>query len=582
MIPRIGRWCLAVVLLVAGCAAPRPPDGGRAAPEAATGLWLKAPYHARRQMVVAAHPLAAEAGRAMLRQGGSAVDAAIAVQLVLGLVEPQSSGLGGGAFLLHWDAAAGEVTSWDGRETAPVMAYQSRFLGAHGTPRDFLDAVVGGLSVGTPGVLRLLEAVHDHYGRLPWADLFAPAIRLAEEGFPVGERLHALIAGDRFLKDQPSTRAYFFTEAGDPLPAGHILRNPAYAEVLRAIAEGGADAFYDGPIARAIVAAVTGHPGGAGDLSLRDLNAYRAKERPPLCARWRGYTICGMGPPSSSGIAVAQILALIDRFDLAALPAEGAATAHLLAEAGRLAFADRNRYVADGDFVRVPVAGLLDPAYLAGRSRLIDAARAMDDAEPGTPAGVPVAARRDGREVERPSTSQISVVDAEGNAVSMTSSIENAFGARLMVRGMLLNNQLTDFSFRPEDDDGRLIANRVEPGKRPRSSMAPTLVLGPDGHLRLVIGSPGGSNIIGYVAQSLVAMLAQDVAPQDAVALAHVTNRDGPTDIENAALAAPLAALGHIVRVRDMTSGLHAIWRMPDGRLIGAADPRREGVALGD
>lgn len=581
MIPRRCRALWLVVVLLAAACAPRGADQ-RAAPEPATGLWDKATFRAERQMVAAAHPLAAEAGRAMLRQGGSAVDAAIAAQMVLGLVEPQSSGIGGGAFLMHWDAAVREVTSWDGRETAPMRAYQQRFMVDADTPRDFFDAVVGGMSVGVPGVLRMLEAVHDRHGTLPWATLFQPAIALAEEGFPVSERLHALIRDDRFLKDQPSTRAYFFTEAGDPLPVGHLLRNPDYAAVLRAVAEQGADAFYDGPIAEDIVQAVRHHPGGGGDLSMRDMRGYQAKERPPVCRDWHGDRVCGMGPPSSGGIAVAQILGLLDGFDLGALPADGPQTAHLLAEAGRLAFADRNRYVADTDFVPVPVAGLLDDGYLASRARRIDRTAALPDAEPGTPPGVGGPARQDGMNPERPSTSHLSIVDAAGNAVSMTTSIENAFGARLMVRGILLNNQLTDFSFAPFADDGRAVANRVEPGKRPRSSMSPTIVLGPDGGLKLLIGSPGGSNIIGYVAQSLVAILAQDVPPQDAVALKHVTNRDGPTDVEDPALEAPLAALGHEVRVRDMTSGLHAILVTGDGRLVGAADPRREGVALGD
>lgn len=573
---------MATLLLTTALAACAPPPTSRDAPEAATGLWDKAPFRAERQMVAVAHPLAAEAGLAMLRQGGSATDAAIAAQMVLGLVEPQSSGLGGGAFLLHWDAGQRLVTSWDGRETAPMLAYQTRFLTANGQPQDFFDAVVGGMSVGTPGVLRMLEEVHKRHGRLPWADLFAPAIALAEDGFPVGERLHALIAADRALKDQPSTRAYFFTPDGAPLPVGHTLRNPAYAAVLRAVAEGGTDAFYDGPIAEDVVHAVRRHPGGRGDLSMRDMRGYQAKQRTPVCQAWRDHHVCGMGPPSSGGIAVAQILGLLERFDLASLPPQGPQTAHLLAEAGRLAFADRNRYVADADFVPVPVRGLLDEDYLATRAHLIDPAKAIADAAPGDPPEVAGPMRRDGVSPAQPSTSHLSIVDAQGNAVSMTSSIENAFGARLMVRGILLNNQLTDFSFAPADADNRLVANRVEPGKRPRSSMSPTLVFGPDGGLKLVIGSPGGSNIIGYVAQSLIAILAQDVAPQDAVALPHVTNRDGPTDVEDPALEPPLTALGHAVRVRDMTSGLHAILVTPDGRLIGAADPRREGVALGD
>ncbi len=567
----------AAVLLLAACATPVP-GPTRDAPEAASGWTARAPVTADRFMVVAAHPLAAEAGRAVLARGGAAIDAAIAVQAVLTLVEPQSSGLGGGAFLLHWDAARGAV-AWDGRETAPAAATPDRFLGPDGAPLPFMDAVVGGLSVGVPGVLRMLEAAHAEHGRLLWAELFDPAIALAEEGFPVGPRLHALISADARLLDQPAARAYFATPDGAPLPVGHRLRNPALAETLRAVARHGADALHQGPLAEALVATVRTAE-SPGDMTLADLRDYRPVRRQPVCAPYRVWTVCGMGPPSSGGIAVGQMLGMLQRFDLPALAPDAPQVAHLLAEAGRLAFADRNAYVADADFVDVPVEGLLDAAYLAARSLHIDPARAASDAEPGQPVGMVRLA--EGAAWDRPSTSQVSIVDARGNAVSMTSSIESAFGSRLMVGGFLLNNQLTDFSFRPAVDD-RPVANRVEPGKRPRSSMSPTLVFGPDGRLEAVAGSPGGANIIGYVARALVGMLDHGLNPQAAASLPHAVNRDQPrTDAETPALAAALEARGHTVRVTDMTSGLHLITIAPNGRLTGGADPRREGVAMGE
>lgn len=519
-------------------------------------------------MVVAAHPLASEAGRAVLARGGAAIDAAIAVQAVLSLVEPQSSGIGGGAFLLHWDAERRAVAAWDGRETAPAAATPDRFLKPDGTPLPFMDAVVGGQSVGVPGVLRMLEAAHAEHGRLPWAGLFSAAIALAEEGFPVSPRLHAAIAAAVHLD------SYFLTPEGAPLPVGHRLRNPALAKVLRAVAEDGADALHRGPLAEAIVSTVR------GDMTLADLADYRPVRRAPVCAPYRIWTVCGMGPPSSGGIAVAQMLGMLVRFDLAALPPDAPRVAHLLAEAGRLAFADRDAYVADADFGDVPVAGLLDAGYLAARSLHIDPARAAPDALPGQPAGAVRVA--EGAAWERPSTTQVSIIDPWGNAVSMTSSIESAFGSRLMVNGFLLNNQLTDFSFTPEVD-GRPVANRVEPGKRPRSSMSPTLVFGPEGRLAVVAGSPGGARIIGYVARALVGVLDHGLDPQAAVSLPHAVNRDQPqTEVETPALAKALEGYGHTVRVTDMTSGLNLILAGPDGRLTGGTDPRREGAVLGE
>lgn len=559
--PALPAFALLSALLLAASAWAQAVD---TAPEAATGRQDKAAASAQRFMVAAAHPLAAEAGRGILSAGGSAVDAAIAVQMVLNLVEPQSSGIGGGAFLLHWDAANRAVQAYDGRETAPAAAMPGRFLGPNGTPLAFRDAVGGGLSVGVPGVLRMLEMAHSAHGKLPWARLFEPAIRLAEHGFSLSPRLHALLKAE-------------FGGAAEPV--GTLVRNPDFAATLRLIARDGADAFYQGPLAERIVATVRGAARHPGDLSLADLAAYRARERSPVCGAFRTWTVCGMPPPTSGGIAVLQILGLMGHFP--PQPPMSVAGAHLFAEAGKLAFADRNRYVADPDFVAVPAA-LLAPDYLKRRAALIDPSQAMPTAQPGE-----LPERHgwaDDRAAELPSTSHISIVDGQGNAAAMTTSIENAFGSKLTVGGFLLNNQLTDFSFRP-DEDGRPVANRVEPGKRPRSSMAPTLVFDGAGRLRLVTGSPGGSGIIAYVARSILAVLDGGLTPQAAATLPHVLNRNGPTELEQGtaaeSLSAPLKALGHSVRLVETTSGLHLIAVTPDG-LQGGADPRREGVAVGE
>ena len=533
-----------------------------------------------RQMVAAANPLAAEAGMAMLRQGGSAVDAAITSALVLGLVEPQSSGLGGGAFLLHYETESRGVTAYDGRETAPGSVSDNLFLLADGQPMPFWDAVVGGRSVGTPGLLRMLELAHRDHGRLPWATLFQPAIRLADAGFAVSPRLHALIAGDSYLKRYPATATYFHDAAGNPLPVGALLRNPAYADTLRAVAAGGADAFYKGPIAVDVVAAVREAAGNPGHLSYVDMRSYRAKRREALCLPYRQWIVCGMPPPTSGGVAVLQILKLLEPFDIAALPPASPQAIHLVAEASRLAFADRNRFLADSDFVAVPLDQLLDPAYLSARAALIDPAASMGEAGPGVASQQAQAPKQP----NPPSTSHLSVVDRDGNAVSMTASIESAFGSRLMARGFMLNNELTDFSFRP-GVDGRPVANRVEAGKRPRSSMSPTLVLDRSGRFVMAIGSPGGSRIIGYTAKAIVAALDWNLPMQAAVALPNFVNRNGATDLEAGTAVesakTALEALGHEVNVMEMTSGLHGIRRTESG-LEGGADPRREGVALGE
>jgi gamma-glutamyltranspeptidase/glutathione hydrolase len=554
------------------------------APEAATGVAEdRAPARAERQMVAAANPIAAEAGLAILRAGGNAVDAMVTTQLVLNIVEPQSSGIGGGAFLLYWDADGRDLVTLDGRETAPMAATPERFLGADGAPMPFWDAVIGGLSVGVPGTPALMAEAHARYGRLPWESLFTIPIRLAEEGFPVSPRLHALLDGDRALRDDPRARALYYQEDGTPLPVGTMLRNPALAETLRRIAAEGVSAFYEGPIAQDIVATVTGHPTNPGDMTLADLAGYRVIEREPVCVEYRVYEVCGMGPPSSGASTVGQILELVEGFDLAEM-GPGPQAAHVVSEASRLAFADRNLYLADADFVSVPMRGLLDAGYLDARAGLIAPDASMGEAEPGEPPYWREGLLAPSRDTST-GTSHVSIVDSDGNAVSLTTTIESAFGARLMTEsGFLLNNELTDFSFRPEVD-GRPVANRVEPGKRPRSSMAPTIVFDAFDRLYVVVGSPGGSRIIGYVAKSLIAMLDWGMDPQQAAAFPGFLSRNGPTELEEGTAAAEwapaLEAMGHEVELVEMTSGLHAVMVTPSG-LLGGADPRREGAAVGD
>ena len=540
------------------------------------------PAEATDWMIAAANPHAVLAGARVLRAGGTAADALVAVQVVLGLVEPQSSGLGGGGFLLYWDATEEMLVSLDGRETAPLAATPRLFQTEDGQTLGFFDAVVGGLSVGVPGTPALLGEAHARWGVLPWSGLFDDAIALADTGFAVSPRMAALVAADaERLARFPDTASYFLP-GGVPLAEGDILRNPAYAGTLRALASGGAGAFYDGPIARDIVAAVQGAPGRPGLLSGTDLAIYRVKDRDPVCVPYRVFLVCGMGPSSSGGLAVGQILGLLAPYDLAALGPGNPEAWRLIGDASRLAFADRGLYVADSDFVPVPAKGLIDPAYLRDRARLLD----RDDALPEAPAGSPpwdhagLPAPHVGE--ERPSTTHVVIVDAAGNVASMTASIENAFGSRLMAGGFLLNNQLTDFSFRSHAD-GVPVANRAEPGKRPRSSMAPTMVLR-DGAPVLALGSPGGSRIIGYVAKTIIAWADWGLDIQSAVSLPHAVNRFGDYDVEAGtdaeALLPALRAMGFKAEAQDLNSGLHAI---EIGAILkGAADPRREGIALGD
>jgi gamma-glutamyltranspeptidase/glutathione hydrolase len=550
-------------------------------PSGPSGYVPKEPAFGKHFMVAAANPLAVEAGRAMIARGGSAVDAAVTVQMVLNVVEPEASGIGGGAFLLHWSAREQRTRAYDGRETAPAAATSDLFLDAAGRPMAFFDAVVGGRSVGAPGLLAMLELAHRRHGKRAWRDLFEPAIQLAEQGFPVSPRLATLLENERYLANDPNARRLFYREDGTPRRAGEVIRNPELAETLRTVATQGSSAFYTGGIAQDIVAAVHAHPTNPGLLSRADLAGYRPVERTPVCGQYRGNRVCGMPPPSSGGLAVLQILGILENFPMAEVAQQQLMAAHLFSEAGRLAYADRNLYVADPDFVAVPARGMIDPAYLRERADLVNLTRSLGHAVPGVPPGA--ARPHRAGSPERASTSHFSIVDAEGNAVAMTTSIEHAFGSRIMVRGFLLNNQLTDFSFAPEAG-GRLVANRVESRKRPRSSMAPTLVFDRAGRLTHVIGSPGGSLIINYVAQALVAMLDWRNDAQRAISIGHYGSRNGPTELERgtdaAELVRGLGLLGHDVRVMDMTSGLHAVERVPGGWL-GAADPRREGSAAG-
>ncbi|MBT0959573.1 gamma-glutamyltransferase family protein [Denitromonas iodatirespirans] len=574
-------------------------------PEAASGYTAKPGWTHHRYAVAAANPLATDAGDQILKAGGSAIDAAIAVQMVLTLVEPQSSGLGGGAFLLHYDGR--QVEAFDGRETAPAAATEALFLDPDGKPLAFDAAKVGGRAVGTPGTVAMLEMAHRQHGKLPWATLFEPAIQLAEQGFKVSARLNTMLAKDKYIAADPTARTYFFDAAGQPWPVGHVLKNPALAAVLRGIARDGAKGLLTGEVAQAIVDKVRAHPTNPGLLALSDLAGYRPKMRAPLChdyaARGRDYRICGFPPPSSGATTVGQILGILaaTRSPTTTLEAGTPGSDEMLSvdwlhryvEASRLAFADRAQYLADPDFVTAPGGDwstLLDPAYLAARARLIGA-MAMPDAPAGTPGPQKTAYAPMPAQPEY-GTSHISIVDAAGRAVAMTTTIEDAFGARQMVRGFLLNNELTDFSFAPRAADGTPIANRVEPGKRPRSSMAPTLVFDKaTGQLVMSAGSPGGALIIHYTAKTLYGVLERGLTPQQAIDLPNFASIGGkvPVLLEtgrfDAATMDGLKARGHALKEIDMTSGLQAIQVKREGgatTLLGGADPRREGVVMGE
>ena len=550
---RVCRLLGVALLLVAACRVP----SVQAAP---------------RSMVAAAHPLAVEAGLEMLRRGGTAVDAAIAVQMVLGVVEPHASGIGGGGFLLHYDGTSRGITVYDGRETAPAGASPTMFLSPDGKPLGYREAVASGLSVGVPGLMAMLELAHKEKGKLAWGDLFAPAIAAARDGFAVSSRLAAWLQRIPALREEQAIREIYFDANGSPRRQGERIANPALAQTMDLIARQGARVMYEGPVAAEMIERVRSHP-RPGTLSAADLADYRPVKREPVCGPYRVWIVCGMPPPSSGGIAILQVLGLIQPFELQRDAPNDLRAVHLIAEASRLAFADRDRYVADPAFVDVPVAGLLSPAYLAERRKLMSPDRSMGKVGPGVPPGY----------VER-GTSHVSIVDRWGNAASFTTTIEAPFGSHMMVRGFLLNNELTDFSPRPELD-GKPVANRVQSGKRPRSSMSPTLVLDRDGRLVAALGSAGGARIIGDTLQALIGLLDWDLSAQAAVDLPRVANLNGATELEQgtpiADHAAALRALGHEVQVRRHEGGLTALRRSGDG-WEGGADPRRDGVARGE
>ena len=614
---KIVTLLLAQALLAAGCAAPGQFNTAISdPPEGASGYTAKPGWATSKFAVAAANPLATHAGYQVLKAGGSAVDAAIAVQMVLTLVEPQSSGIGGGAFLVHYDGQKTEA--FDGRETAPASATESLFLGPDAKPVSFIDGVVGGRAVGTPGTLRMLELAHQQHGKLPWADLFAPAIALAEGGFRVSVRMSTLLASEEHLRQDPVAAAYFYDAGGRAWSPGHLLKNPELGAVLRHIASGGARALMEGDIAQAIVDKVQQHPIHPGQLSLSDLDRYQAKKRAALCFDYtaptprlettgsKEFRICGMPAPSSGTIAIGQILGILNHTAAAALALEPALLGvapsadwlHLYTEASRLAFADRAQYLADPDFVSAPAGdwmSLLAPEYLRSRSQLITTGTgspSMKTAQPGLPGGVKTSFAPMPEQPEY-GTSHISIVDAWGNALAMTSTIEDAWGARLMVNrgvglsgGFLLNNELTDFSFAPTDASGTPIANRVQGGKRPRSSMAPILVFDKaSGQWLLSTGSPGGAFIIHFTAKTLYGVLNWGLNAQQAINLPNFASLNGPTLLEErrfpAATVDALTKRGHDVREINMTSGLQVIQRTSFG-FFGGADPRREGIVMGD
>ncbi|MGH1462333.1 MAG: gamma-glutamyltransferase [Neptuniibacter sp.] len=555
------------------------------APEISTGFQQAQRSHFKQAIVVTAHPLATQAGYNILQQGGTAADAAIAVQAMLTLVEPQSSGIGGGAFMLYWNQKQQKLQAFDGRETAPLKADHQLFY-KNGKPMPWIEALVGGRSVGSPGVLKMLEKAHKKNGHLPWNVLFSDAIEQSNKGFVVSPRLHKLIASgiNPGLNLYPEASAYFYLQDGSPLPIGFLRKNPALAESLTLISEQGADVFYSGSIGQAIVDTVRSATDNPGLLSTEDLKSYSSIERKPICQPYQKYKVCGFPPPTSGGVTVLQILKLLEHQSIEQFDPSSADFNHLFTQASRLAFADRNRYLADSDFVSVPTQALLNTEYLSNRAKLINQNLDIGKAKPGDPLNI-AASLADDQSPELPSTSHFVIVDQWGNAVSMTSSIEMAFGSTLMSGGFLLNNQLTDFSFKAVNN-GRIIANRVQPGKRPRSSMSPFMIFDQEGQLYAAVGSPGGSRIINYVAQSLLVMLNTDMSLQKAVNLPHISNRNGLTELEEgtpaSGLKTALEAKGHTVKVRDLNSGLHGFRRLPDGGWESGVDNRREGLALGN
>ncbi|MEM9013755.1 MAG: gamma-glutamyltransferase [Pseudomonadota bacterium] len=588
------RFLTAISLCLAAACGQVDGDEEAAQEEASTSA---APAGDGEWFIAAANPYAVEAGAEILRKGGSAVDAAVATLSVLGLVEPQSSGLGGGAFMLHYDPAGRTLISYDGRETAPASATPDRFLMDDGEPMKFYDAVAGGLSVGVPGVVRMLEVAHQDYGVLPWNELFEPAIALSERGFSVSPRLNGLLARFPRLKKTPEAADYFYGADGEPRPVGYVLKNPDYAQTLQTIRDGGADAFYTGAIADAIVEAVNNAP-NPGGMTLEDLKTYTPVKREPVCGFYRTYQICSMAPPSSGGVTTLQILSMLEPFDLRAAGAGSIEALHLITEASKLAYADRRQYLADNDMAAASggltqdqvIAGLMNPPYLAARASLINTQQAASDVVHGDPSQYQTT-QGSGRwrnlaadaSPEPPSTTHFTIVDAAGRVVSMTATVEFAFGSHQMAAGFILNNQLTDFSFLPERD-GVPVANAVAPGKRPRSSMAPAIVFDKNGDVWAALGSPGGPAIIGYVVKTLIAMMDWGLETQEAIDYPNIVAPRGgvilETDGFDSQIIAGLTNLGHDVNTRDLTSGVHAFRLTPDGDYDGGADKRREGTFL--
>lgn len=552
---------------------------------------VSAPKH---YFIAAANPLAVAAGEAVLKRGGTAVDAAIATQAVLGLVEPQSSGFGGGAFMLFYDPATSTLEALDGRETAPASATPQRFLRPDGQPMNFYDAVASGLSIGVPGVVRMLEKAHDAHGSMSWAELLEPARTLATEGFEVSPRLHGLLERIPRLKTFPAAAAYFYDAKGEPWPVGYVLKNPEYAETLRILSEAGPEAFYKGPIAEKIIAAVNGAP-APGGMTLDDIAGYQPVMRAPVCGPYRAIRVCSMPPPSSGGVTLLQMLAMLQNFDLKAAGVDTIESLNLIFEASRLAYADRNQYLADQDQAGVGggltqeevIAGLLNPDYLKARAALIQRNAAAATAGPGDPSAYVGSNAEKWRSLapsaspEPPSTSHFVIVDGEGRVVSMTTTVEFAFGSHQMAAGMILNNQLTDFSFVPERD-GAPVANAVAPGKRPRSSMTPVIAFDKDGEVYAALGSPGGPAIIGYVAKTLIAMVDWGLSTQAAVDSPNAVYPRGAPILEegkfDAQTIAGLKRIGQDVSERELDSGVHAFRVLPNGEFDGGADPRREGI----
>lgn len=550
-------------------------------PEAATGFSVKKAFEAKEYMVVAANPYASWAGKNVIEKGGSAIDAAVAVQSMLSLVEPQSSGIGGGAFILYWDNKNKVLHTYDGRETAPKAVNAHWFIEGN-KPMRWLDAVVGGKSVGVPGAVKALELAQSEFGRLPWRTLFDDSIKTAEEGFKVSPRLAKLVALDYHpgLKQFPSSATYFFP-AGEPLKEGTIKRNKKLAKTLQGIAEEGSDYLLKGEVAQKIVDAVNSAQINPGSMTLEDLASYQPVKREPVCGLYREKRICGMAPPSSGGVNVYQILKMLEKFDLSEISPESVEFAHLYSQASAMSYADRDKFIADSDFTNLPFAAMINTAYLERRAENIAVDKHWQRARAGKPyADANVAI---GSAFELPNTSHVSIVDKEGNAVSMTTSIEFMFGSGIMVDGFLLNNQLTDFSFSPTRNRYP-VPNRVESGKRPRSAMSPTMVFDKKGNLEVVVGSPGGSRIVSYVAQTLIGIIDFGLDVQQAINLPKITNRNDYTALEKGtaitALEEPLKALGHDVKIIDLNSGLHGI-QVKSDKLIGGADPRREGIAVG-